>query len=306
MRSWRVTEPRQRMALRLVALGYPLVVVPALLSLFPFRLERGVPRRPGAPRRGPLVGGPAPRRRAVRGLARRLRRPRRAALPHGPPAARPRPAEAAPGAGGARPASPRPPSPQVPALAAALGMRAAAGPVPRPRSAGPLLHGRPAARDRGLPRRAAAPRPPRSSAPRSPTSSPTSRATTPPPRWVVMGGAGAHVLQPGVPGPLPRHRPGRGVARRRARGGRLRRPARARERAHQAPPRDHLGRPAPGPPDAPPRRGPRRAARARPLPRRRGRAAGACSTGRLHPLPYLRARVTIAAASLTTLLFFVV
>ena len=39
VRSWRVAEPRQRMALRLVALGYPLVVVPALLSLFPFRLE---------------------------------------------------------------------------------------------------------------------------------------------------------------------------------------------------------------------------------------------------------------------------
>lgn len=39
VRSWRVTEPRQRMALRLVALGYPLVVVPSLLSLFPFRLE---------------------------------------------------------------------------------------------------------------------------------------------------------------------------------------------------------------------------------------------------------------------------
>jgi Zn-dependent protease with chaperone function len=39
VRSWRVSEPRQRMALRLVALGYPLVVVPALQSLFPFRLE---------------------------------------------------------------------------------------------------------------------------------------------------------------------------------------------------------------------------------------------------------------------------
>lgn len=39
VRSWRVSEPRQRMALRLVALGYPLVVVPALLALFPFRLE---------------------------------------------------------------------------------------------------------------------------------------------------------------------------------------------------------------------------------------------------------------------------
>jgi Zn-dependent protease with chaperone function len=39
VRSWRVTEPRQRMALRLVALGYPLVVVPALQSMFPFRLE---------------------------------------------------------------------------------------------------------------------------------------------------------------------------------------------------------------------------------------------------------------------------
>jgi len=39
VRSWRVTEPRQRMALRLVALGYPLVAIPALLSLFPFRLD---------------------------------------------------------------------------------------------------------------------------------------------------------------------------------------------------------------------------------------------------------------------------
>jgi Zn-dependent protease with chaperone function len=39
VRSWRVAEPLQRMALRLVALGYPLVVIPALLSLFPFRLE---------------------------------------------------------------------------------------------------------------------------------------------------------------------------------------------------------------------------------------------------------------------------
>jgi hypothetical protein len=39
VRSWRVTEPRQRMALRLVALGYPLVVVPAFVGLFPFRLE---------------------------------------------------------------------------------------------------------------------------------------------------------------------------------------------------------------------------------------------------------------------------
>jgi hypothetical protein len=39
VRSWQVTEPRQRMALRLVALGYPLVVIPAFLGLFPFRLE---------------------------------------------------------------------------------------------------------------------------------------------------------------------------------------------------------------------------------------------------------------------------
>ena len=39
MRSWRVSEPRQRMALRLVALCYPLVVIPAFLALFPFRLE---------------------------------------------------------------------------------------------------------------------------------------------------------------------------------------------------------------------------------------------------------------------------
>ncbi len=38
-RSWRVHEPRQRMALRLVALGYPLVLFPALVLLFPARAE---------------------------------------------------------------------------------------------------------------------------------------------------------------------------------------------------------------------------------------------------------------------------
>jgi Zn-dependent protease with chaperone function len=37
VRSWRVSEPRQRMALRLVALGYPLVLFPALVLLFPAR-----------------------------------------------------------------------------------------------------------------------------------------------------------------------------------------------------------------------------------------------------------------------------
>jgi len=37
VRSWRVREPRQRMALRLVALGYPLVLFPALVILFPAR-----------------------------------------------------------------------------------------------------------------------------------------------------------------------------------------------------------------------------------------------------------------------------
>jgi len=37
VRSWRVREPRQRMALRLVALGYPLVLFPALVLLFPAR-----------------------------------------------------------------------------------------------------------------------------------------------------------------------------------------------------------------------------------------------------------------------------
>ncbi|HEY6004820.1 MAG TPA: M56 family metallopeptidase, partial [Anaeromyxobacter sp.] len=37
VRSWRVKEPRQRMALRAVALAYPLVVFPALLAAFPFR-----------------------------------------------------------------------------------------------------------------------------------------------------------------------------------------------------------------------------------------------------------------------------
>jgi Zn-dependent protease with chaperone function len=39
VRSWRVREPRQRMALRLVALGYPLVLFPALVFLFPLRGE---------------------------------------------------------------------------------------------------------------------------------------------------------------------------------------------------------------------------------------------------------------------------
>lgn len=39
VRSWRVREPRQRMALRLVALGYPLVLLPGLVLLFPFRAE---------------------------------------------------------------------------------------------------------------------------------------------------------------------------------------------------------------------------------------------------------------------------
>jgi Zn-dependent protease with chaperone function len=39
VRSWRVSEPRQRMTLRLVAIAYPLVVAPAFLTLFPFRLE---------------------------------------------------------------------------------------------------------------------------------------------------------------------------------------------------------------------------------------------------------------------------
>ena len=37
VRSWRVHEPRQRMALRVVALAYPLVLFPAILAAFPFR-----------------------------------------------------------------------------------------------------------------------------------------------------------------------------------------------------------------------------------------------------------------------------
>jgi Zn-dependent protease with chaperone function len=37
VRSWRVREPRQRMALRLVGLGYPLVLFPAIVLLFPAR-----------------------------------------------------------------------------------------------------------------------------------------------------------------------------------------------------------------------------------------------------------------------------
>ena len=39
VRSWRVREPRQRMALRLVALGYPLVAFPALVLAFPLRAD---------------------------------------------------------------------------------------------------------------------------------------------------------------------------------------------------------------------------------------------------------------------------
>jgi Zn-dependent protease with chaperone function len=39
VRSWRVAEPGQRIALRLTALGYPLVLFPALVILFPQRGE---------------------------------------------------------------------------------------------------------------------------------------------------------------------------------------------------------------------------------------------------------------------------
>jgi hypothetical protein len=38
-RTWDVRHPAQRMALRLVALGYPLVLFPALVLLFPHRLD---------------------------------------------------------------------------------------------------------------------------------------------------------------------------------------------------------------------------------------------------------------------------
>ncbi|ABS26010.1 M56 family metallopeptidase [Anaeromyxobacter sp. Fw109-5] len=41
VRSWGVREPRQRMALRLTALGYPLVLFPALVALFPGRAGEG-------------------------------------------------------------------------------------------------------------------------------------------------------------------------------------------------------------------------------------------------------------------------
>jgi Zn-dependent protease with chaperone function len=41
VRSWRVREPRQRMALRLAALVYPLVLFPALVALFPLRRDEG-------------------------------------------------------------------------------------------------------------------------------------------------------------------------------------------------------------------------------------------------------------------------
>lgn len=39
VRTWRVREPRQRMALRAVGLLYPLVLLPAVVLLFPFRAE---------------------------------------------------------------------------------------------------------------------------------------------------------------------------------------------------------------------------------------------------------------------------
>lgn len=39
VRSWDVREPGQRIALRLTALGYPLVLFPALVLLFPLRAE---------------------------------------------------------------------------------------------------------------------------------------------------------------------------------------------------------------------------------------------------------------------------
>ncbi len=41
VRSWRVREPRQRMALRLVALAYPLLAFPAVVALFPLRADDG-------------------------------------------------------------------------------------------------------------------------------------------------------------------------------------------------------------------------------------------------------------------------
>ncbi len=41
VRSWRVREPRQRMALRLAALAYPFVLFPALVALFPLRGDEG-------------------------------------------------------------------------------------------------------------------------------------------------------------------------------------------------------------------------------------------------------------------------
>jgi Zn-dependent protease with chaperone function len=41
VRSWRVRDPGQRIALRLTALGYPLVLFPALVFLFPLRADEG-------------------------------------------------------------------------------------------------------------------------------------------------------------------------------------------------------------------------------------------------------------------------
>ncbi len=42
VRSWRVREPRQRMALRLAALVYPLALFPALVVLFPLQEDEGL------------------------------------------------------------------------------------------------------------------------------------------------------------------------------------------------------------------------------------------------------------------------
>ena len=262
---------------------------------FPRARRGGVPRRPGAARR-PALGD-------VRFLGvglfgwwlARFAGARRAALPHGPRAAR----SAAAPAPRRRPATPDRAAPPRSALTlaarspAALGVRAPPVRLPRPRRARSSSAPGCAARDRRLARRAARCSTPRSCARRWPTSSPTSPAAT---RRELGGdgGAGAHVLQPRVPGAGARAGARRRVARRRAR----RRGRAATGWRWRAGSSSSTARP-PGGPRC------RRTLRSRARSPSRSRAparstsrcaAGGCSTARPPRLPVRRARALALAA----------
>ena len=210
MRSWRVREPRQRMALRLVALGYPLVVVPgARPRSSRCAAEEAVPRRPGAARRRAAGGRSASSAWGCSsGGSACFARARRAALPDGPRCRssgrrrRPRPRPRRP-----RPGDAPPRSPSVPALARALGV--AAPPVVFLDRDQPVLFCTGVRRHAVVVSRGAVRLlDPRGAArPRSRTSSRTSRGTIPRASWARDGGARAHVLQPRLPGALPRASP---------------------------------------------------------------------------------------------------